>query len=111
MKTDDLDTAISSLTSWLLDHCSDTPEDGQGFEDVDAEVDSVRELLLDLRDKQTAENKAINSLLIDIEALRNSDENFGPLVGYVPDCASDDGVIVEWPNLAISAANLRKLAD
>lgn len=107
---DIIDQAIADLTSWLLDRCSDNPEDGQGFEDVDAEIDSVRELLQDLRDKQVALEKAANSLVVDIEAQNVDDATwYGPFEYY--EQGLDDGVTVEWPNLSITADALRKLLD
>lgn len=108
-----IDQAIADLTSWLLDRCSDNPEDGQGFEDVDAEIDGVRELLQDLRDRQVALEKSANSLLVDIEALQTSEDDgsFGPFEEYDLDQLGFDGVTISWHNLSISAAKVQKLLD
>lgn len=48
MDKDKLLDALAILNSWLLDRSSDNPEDGEGFEDIDPEIDEVRSIILDL---------------------------------------------------------------
>lgn len=45
-----VDEAMNILTNWLIDRSSDDPEDGQGFEDIDPDIDNARELLFQITD-------------------------------------------------------------
>jgi hypothetical protein len=54
--------------------------------------------------------QAINALLNDIEAMQSGDAWFGEFSEYNIDFA-EVTASVEWPNLAISARNLRELLD
>jgi hypothetical protein len=55
---------------------------------------------------------AAGQFLNDIEAMAAaSDDEFGGFSGWRLSPHEDEGVIVSWPNLAISAARVREALD
>lgn len=53
--------------------------------------------------------KAVKSLISDIESMQTRDPNWlGPFSEY-EDSEDGDGIDIEWPNLAISVEEVKKL--